>query len=45
MLAWYGMHNYTYLWLNPDGDLSAREVAKNFADLFLNGLSITGIRN
>ena len=20
-LAWLGMHNYTYLWLKPDGDL------------------------
>jgi TetR/AcrR family transcriptional regulator, cholesterol catabolism regulator len=38
MLAWYGMHNYTYLWLKPDGDLSAHDVAKNFADLFINGI-------
>src|SRR5947209_2044145 len=24
-LAWLGMHNYTYLWLKPDGPLSAHE--------------------
>ena len=30
--AWLGMHNYTYLWLKPGGRLSARDVAKPFAD-------------
>jgi len=43
MLGWYGMFNYTYLWLRPDGKLAAHEVAERFADLFLNGLSIHGI--
>lgn len=38
-LAWLGMHNYTYLWLRPGGRLSARNVAKPFADLFLRGIS------
>jgi AcrR family transcriptional regulator len=38
-LAWLGMHNYTYLWLKAGGPLSARDVAKPFADLFLQGIS------
>ncbi|HEY3830897.1 MAG TPA: TetR/AcrR family transcriptional regulator [Acidimicrobiia bacterium] len=37
-LAWLGMHNYTYLWLKPGGPLSARDVAKPFADLFIRGI-------
>lgn len=37
--AWLGMHNYTYLWLRPGGAVTARDVAKPFADLFLRGLS------
>ena len=36
--AWLGMHNYTYLWLKPGGRLSARDVAKPFADIFLRGI-------
>jgi AcrR family transcriptional regulator len=38
-LAWLGMHNYTYLWLKVDGPLSARDVAKPFADIFIQGIS------
>jgi TetR/AcrR family transcriptional regulator, cholesterol catabolism regulator len=38
-LAWLGMHNYTYLWLKPGGHVSARDVAKPFADIFLYGVS------
>ncbi len=38
-LAWLGMHNYTYLWLKPDGELSAHDVAKRFADIFIGGIS------
>jgi AcrR family transcriptional regulator len=38
-LAWLGMHNYTYLWLKPGGHVSARDVAKPFADIFLHGVS------
>jgi AcrR family transcriptional regulator len=38
-LAWLGMHNYTYLWLKPDGSLSAHEVATRFSDLFIRGIS------
>ncbi len=36
--AWLGMHNYTYLWLHPGGRLSARDVAKPFAEIFLRGI-------
>jgi AcrR family transcriptional regulator len=38
-LAWLGMHNYTYLWLKPGGRLSARDVAKPFADIFIRGIA------
>src|SRR5437868_127665 len=38
-LAWLGMHNYTYLWLKPGGRMSARDVAKPFADLFIRGIT------
>jgi AcrR family transcriptional regulator len=41
-LAWLGMHNYTYLWLKPGGRLSARDVAKPFADLFISGIANDG---
>jgi TetR/AcrR family transcriptional regulator, cholesterol catabolism regulator len=37
-LAWLGMHNYTYLWLRAGGELSARDVAKPFADIFMRGI-------
>ena len=37
--AWLGMHNYTYLWLKPGGRLSARDAARPFADIFLQGIS------
>jgi hypothetical protein len=37
-LAWLGMHNYTYLWLKSDGGLTARDVAKPFADIFIRGI-------
>jgi AcrR family transcriptional regulator len=37
--AWLGMHNYTYLWLKPGGRLSARSVAKPFADIFMRGIT------
>ena len=36
--AWLGMHNYTYLWLRPGGRLSARDVAKPFAEIFMCGI-------
>jgi len=37
--AWFGMHNYTYLWLKPGGTVSARDVAKPFADIFIRGIA------
>jgi TetR/AcrR family transcriptional regulator, cholesterol catabolism regulator len=37
-LAWLGMHNYTYLWLKAGGPLSARDVAKPFANIFMRGI-------
>jgi TetR/AcrR family transcriptional regulator, cholesterol catabolism regulator len=36
--AWLGMHNYTYLWLRPGERLSARDVAKPFAEIFRRGI-------
>jgi TetR/AcrR family transcriptional regulator, cholesterol catabolism regulator len=36
--AWLGMHNYTYLWLRPGQRLSARDVAKPFAEIFTRGI-------
>ena len=37
-MAWFGMHNYTYLWLKADGPLSARDVARPFAEIFMRGI-------
>lgn len=41
-MAWLGMHNYTYLWLKKGGRLSARDVAKPFADIFMRGIASGG---
>jgi AcrR family transcriptional regulator len=38
-LAWLGMHNYTYLWLKSGGRLSARDVAKRFSEIFVEGIA------
>jgi hypothetical protein len=32
------MHNYTYLWLRPGERLTARDVAKPFAEIFIRGI-------
>lgn len=40
-MAWLGMHNYTYLWLKAGGRVSARAVAKPFAEIFLRGIGST----
>lgn len=37
--AWLGMHNYTYLWLKPGGQLEAGSVAKPFAEIFMRGIA------
>jgi AcrR family transcriptional regulator len=39
--AWLGMHNYTYLWLQAGGRVSARDVAKPFHDIFVRGITAT----
>jgi AcrR family transcriptional regulator len=39
LTAWLGMHNYTYLWLKPDGRLTARAVGKPFAEIFMRGIA------
>jgi TetR/AcrR family transcriptional regulator, cholesterol catabolism regulator len=36
--AWLGMHNYAYFWLKPGGRLTARDVAKPFAEIFMRGI-------
>ena len=38
-MAWFGMHNYTYLWLRSGGRLSARDVAEPFATIFMHGIA------
>ena len=38
-MAWLGMHNYTYLWLQGGRALSARDVAKPFAEIFMRGIT------
>jgi TetR/AcrR family transcriptional regulator, cholesterol catabolism regulator len=40
--AWLGMHNYTYLWLRPGQRVSARDVAKPFAEIFIRGIHAPG---
>jgi TetR/AcrR family transcriptional regulator, cholesterol catabolism regulator len=37
-LAILGACNWVYRWYNPDGRLTARQVAEAFANLFLNGV-------
>jgi AcrR family transcriptional regulator len=39
--AWLGMHNYTYLWLRPGQRLTAGDVAKPFAEIFIRGIQST----
>jgi TetR/AcrR family transcriptional regulator, cholesterol catabolism regulator len=38
-LAWLGMYNWAYLWLHADGPLSAHDVARPFAEIFLRGVT------
>ncbi len=38
-LAWLGMHNHAYLWLKPGGRWSARRVANQFAEVFIDGIA------
>ena len=39
VIAWLGMHNYTYLSLRAGGHFSVREVAESFADIFVLGIA------
>jgi hypothetical protein len=39
VIAWLGMHNYTYLSLRAGGHFSVKEVAKSFADMFTMGIA------
>lgn len=35
-----GLHNYSYIWLGPNGRLSPEEISNVFCDLLLNGLLV-----
>lgn len=37
-LAFLGMHNYAYQWLNPHGRLPPEEIANQFNQIFLHGI-------
>ncbi len=41
-LAVFGMCNWGYQWFDPKGTLSAGEIADDYADLFIAGLSARG---
>lgn len=38
-LAFLGMHNYTYQWLDPEGRLDAREISRAYCRILLAGVS------
>jgi hypothetical protein len=37
VLAFLGMFNYSYQWLEPSGRVSAQRVADEFCDIYLSG--------
>src|SRR6266496_3256745 len=39
VIAWLGMHNYTYLWLRSGRRFSVKDVARSFADIFVRGVA------
>lgn len=39
LLSFLGMFNYTYQWFEPDGPISASQVADHFTEIFLRGIS------
>jgi AcrR family transcriptional regulator len=41
--AWLGMHNYTYLWMKPDGRREPHDIAVDFSELFLRGIANDGV--
>jgi hypothetical protein len=42
VLAWLGMHNYTYLWFKAEGPATAADLATVFADLVSVGVGAAG---
>ena len=38
-LAWHNLHNFTYQWLRPDGELSPLQIANRFYDVFMHGIA------
>lgn len=38
VLAFLGMHNWTYTWFSPQGRLSGAQVAEQFSQIFLKGI-------
>ena len=38
VLAWLGMHNYTYQWFRPGGELEPSQIADGYDELFLRGI-------
>lgn len=41
VLAWLGMHNYLYQWYRRPGRFDSQSIAKGFADIFLEGISVS----
>ena len=39
VLAWFGIHNYTYQWFRREGRLDAGTLAGSFHRLFLDGIA------
>jgi TetR/AcrR family transcriptional regulator, cholesterol catabolism regulator len=37
--AWLGMHNYTYLWMRAGGRVTVPELAAQYADIFIHGVT------
>lgn len=44
MLAWLGMHNYTYIWYRSSGRVSPVKVATWFHEYFVHGIVAHGVR-
>jgi AcrR family transcriptional regulator len=40
VLAFLGMHNYSYQWFRPEGPCSAGEIAEAFCQTFLQGITV-----
>lgn len=36
--AWLGMHNYTYLWMRGSGRVNVKQLAADYADIFVRGV-------